>query len=237
MLQYGYASVLQAQDREELRGEMVGFAQNLGFKTISATIVVDHLRGDSEFIALDNTPLDFTEAYENRANWKRDPVMQYCRHHSVPIIWDQGTYLDVGQGDVWEEQAQFGYRSGIALALHLPQGQHFLIGVDRDLSLPGNTTELTRMVADLQLFAVHAQEAASRLLLPSEPQLQAPSLTARELESLRWTMEGKTAWEVGNILGITERTAVLHINNGMHKLGCVNKHQAVLKALRMGILR
>jgi DNA-binding CsgD family transcriptional regulator len=237
MLQCGYASVLQAQDREELRGEMVGFAQNLGFKTISATIVVDHLMDDSEFITLDNTPEDFNATYDDRANWKRDPVMQYCRHHSVPIIWDQTTYVDVGQGDIWEEQARFGYRSGIALALHLPQGQHFLIGVDRDLSLPANTNELTRMVADLQLFAVHAQESASRLLLPSAPPVQTPSLTGRELESLRWTMEGKTAWEVGNILGITERTAVLHINNGMHKLGCVNKHQAVLKALRMGILK
>jgi DNA-binding CsgD family transcriptional regulator len=238
MLQCGYASVLQAQDRDELRSEMVGFAQNLGFRTISATMVVEHLMGDPELITLGNTPTDFNDAYNNRENWKRDPVMQYCRHHSVPIIWNQSTYLEVGQGDVWEEQAHFGYHSGIALALHLPQGEHFLIGVDRDASLPGNTNELTRMVADLQLFAVHAQAAASRLLLPSAAsQAQVPSLTARELEGLRWTMEGKTAWEVGNILGISERTAVLHVNNAMHKLGCVNKHQAVLKALRMGLLR
>ena len=63
------------------------------------------------------------------------------------------------------------------------------------------------------------------------------ALTGRELECLRWTMEGKTAWEVGAILGITERTAVLHINNAMHKLNCTNKHQAVLKALRLGLIR
>ena len=37
-------------------------------------------------------------------------------------------------------------------------------------------------------------------------------------------MEGKTAWEVGAILGISERTAVLHVNNAMHKLGCTSKH-------------
>ena len=57
-----------------------------------------------------------------------------------------------------------------------------------------------------------------------------------ELEALRWTMEGKTAWEVGTILGISERTAVLHVNNAMHKLGCASKHQAVLKALRLGLI-
>jgi len=41
---------------------------------------------------------------------------------------------------------------------------------------------------------------------------------------------------VGAVLGISERTAVLHINNAMHKLKCVNKHQAVLKALRLGLI-
>jgi len=29
---------------------------------------------------------------------------------------------------------------------------------------------------------------------------------------------------------------VLHVNNAMHKLGCVNKHSAVLKALRLGLI-
>jgi DNA-binding CsgD family transcriptional regulator len=87
------------------------------------------------------------------------------------------------------------------------------------------------------LFAVHAQDAASRILTPAPADPALPSLTPRELESLRWTMEGKTAWEVGNVLGITERTAALHVNNATHKLGCINKHQAVLKALRLGLLR
>ena len=93
------------------------------------------------------------------------------------------------------------------------------------------------MVAALQLFAVHAQEAARRILVPALPEPDIPSLTPRELETLRWTMEGKTAWEVAKVLGISERTAVLHANNAMHKLGCVNKHQAVLKALRLGLIR
>lgn len=96
---------------------------------------------------------------------------------------------------------------------------------------------MTRLVADLQLFAVHVQDAALRILTPALNAPGAPSLTPRELETLRWTMEGKTAWEVGSLLGISERTAALHVNNATHKLGCVNKHQAVLKALRLGLIR
>ena len=92
------------------------------------------------------------------------------------------------------------------------------------------------MVAELQLFAVYALEAAMRVLSPLCGHAERPNLTPRELEALRWTMEGKTAWEVGAILGISERTAVLHVNNAMHKLECTSKHQAVLKALRLGLI-
>jgi DNA-binding CsgD family transcriptional regulator len=155
----------------------------------------------------------------------------------VPIIWNQDTYVSAGLGEKWESQARYGYRTGIALALHLPEGRHFFMGVDRDQALPPSPGEVTRLVADLQLFAVHALDAAQRVLLPAPPEVDMPSLTPRELESLRWTMEGKTAWEVGSILGISERTAVLHVNNATHKLGCVNKHQAVLRAIRLGLIR
>ena len=173
----------------------------------------------------------------HKASMRRDPVMQHCKRQSVPIIWSQRTYVEQSSGEMWEEMARFGYRSGVALALHLPEGRHFQLGVDRDQPLPDDPREVQRLVADLQLFAVHAQDAAFRLFLPSASQPEKPSLTPRELEALRWTMEGKTAWEVGAILGISERTAVLHVNNAMHKLGCVNKHQAVLKALRLGLIQ
>lgn len=173
----------------------------------------------------------------DRSRGKRDPVSQHCRINSVPIIWNQSTYVEVDSGELWEHQARFGYRHGISLALHMPGGRHFWLGVDRDQALPSCTAEITRMTAALQLFAVHAQEAAMRVLLPQARQEEAlPGLTPRELECLRWTMEGKTAWELGRILGIAEQTAVRHVHNASKKLGCVNKHQAVLKALRMKLI-
>jgi len=237
MLQGGYSSVLQARDRNEFRDEVVRFGRALGFETVSAIAVVDHGIGRSDFVTVDNTPREFLNVFNDPRAMQRDPVMQHCKRQSLPIIWDQGTYTSQGQGELWEEQARYGYHTGIAMALHLPEGKHFMLGVDRDRPLPGDRHELTRVVADLQLFAVHALDAAMRVLLPVATAADAPALTPRELEALRWTMDGKTAWEVGSILGITERTAVLHLNNAMRKLGSVNKHQAVLKALRLGLIR
>lgn len=237
MLQVGFSEVMSSRNRDEFQSEVVAFTKRLGFDTFAATIVIDHMLGQAEFITIDNTPGGYKDAFQSADNGRRDPVMQHCKRKSVPIIWDQGTYVQSGLADKWEEQARFGMSNGICLALHLPEGRHFIFGVERDQPITGDANELTRVVADLQLFAVHAQEAALRILVPSSVDPSVPSLTPRELEALRWTMEGKTAWEVGDVLGIAERTAVLHVNNATHKLGCVNKHQAVLRALRLGILR
>lgn len=237
MLQGGFSEVLKSRNQQEFADELVAFTKRLGFETVSATLVIDHMLGEAEFITIDNTPRAYKDTFQNPKKGRRDPVMQHCKRQSVPIVWDQATYVQGGLGEMWEEQARFGYASGIALALHMPEGRHFFMGIDRDRPVPTEPVELTRVVADLQLFAVYAQDAAQRILVPAAAREGSPSLTPRELESLRWTMEGKTAWEVGNVLGISERTAALHVNNATHKLGCVNKHQAVLKALRLGLLR
>ncbi|HJV72545.1 LuxR family transcriptional regulator [Ideonella sp.] len=237
LISASYLSIMEARSADDFRDQIVRFAEELGFSYVSALTVVDHSPTRSDFISIDNMPGDFREAGASQAdNQRRDPVMQHLKRGAVPLVWDQATYLRQGAVDLWEEQAAFGYRTGIALALHLPEGRHFMLGVDRDQTLPRDASALTRMVADLQLFAVHAQDTALRLFVPPEQLVETPSLTPRELESLRWTMEGKTAWELGSILGISERTAVLHIQNAMRKLGSVSKHQAVLKALRLGLI-
>jgi DNA-binding CsgD family transcriptional regulator len=233
----GYSSVLQARDREEFRAEVIGFAWRLGFDKVSAMTVIDMGPGQSEFITVDNTPPEYLGRFNDSTIARRDPVMQHCKRQSVPIVWDLETYVASNSRPKWEMQASYGYCTGIAMALHLPEGRHFQIGVNRDQALPQDPDELQRMVADLQLFAVHAQETALRLFVPPMLQPDRPGLTQRELEALRWTMDGKTAWEVGAIMGVTERTAVMHLQNAMRKLGAVNKHQAVLKALRLGLIQ
>jgi LuxR family quorum sensing-dependent transcriptional regulator len=62
-------------------------------------------------------------------------------------------------------------------------------------------------------------------------------LTARETEVLRWVANGKSAWEIGEILDITKRTVDAHVQSGVRKLGAVNRTHAVALALRAGVIR
>lgn len=236
MLKGDYQSVLEATNQDQFRSVVIRFAQRLGFDKVGATVAVDRVGGESEFLTVHNTPLAFQQTFDDLSIGKRDPVQQHCRRNTVPIIWGQDTYLQNNAIELWEHQAHFGYRNGIAMALHLPEGRHFLIGVDRDQALPTDG-ELTRVVADLQLFAVHAQDTALRVLVSEDLRPELPALTPRELEVLRWTMDGKTTGEISLLLGIGDRTTVFHLQNAMQKLHCNSKHVAVVKALRLGLIQ
>lgn len=61
-------------------------------------------------------------------------------------------------------------------------------------------------------------------------------LSERELDCLQWTAAGKTAWEAGVILGLTERTVRFHLNVAREKLKCATTVQAVAKAVGSGII-
>ena len=136
MLLKEFTSVPSAKSRDQLLVEVVRFAGCLGFETVNAMIVVDHVRGGPEFICVDNTPAGYRKSFADLDRGRRDPVMQHCTRAGVPIIWNQDTYTAAGKGHISETQAPFGYHTGIAFALHLPGGRHFVIGVDRDRPLP-----------------------------------------------------------------------------------------------------
>lgn len=61
-------------------------------------------------------------------------------------------------------------------------------------------------------------------------------LTSRELTCLRWAAIGKTSWEMGIILGLTERTVNFHIGNACRKLDVHSRQAAIAMALQHGYL-
>jgi DNA-binding CsgD family transcriptional regulator len=61
-------------------------------------------------------------------------------------------------------------------------------------------------------------------------------LTLREAEAVLWIALGKTSWEAGRILGITEGTVNVHVANASAKLGASNRAHLVACAFVRGIL-
>ncbi len=226
-----------SKDRASFEAGLVAIAQSLDFEIASAAVCVDTPGREPILELLGNIPTGWSKAARDVADAARDPVMQRMRHSGVPFAYDQQLYAAEGAGDLWESQAPFGYRTGIAIAMHLPGGRHFLLGVDRSRALPTERVEANRLVADICLLAVHAQEAALRVVLPATPQpAPAQRLTRREIEVLNWTKEGKSAWAVGQILSMSEATVQSHLRNVRRKMGVSSKHQAILRAISLGLI-
>jgi DNA-binding CsgD family transcriptional regulator len=237
MRQQDYLDVSASTDRQTLEQRLVAFANRMDFGLVSAALAIDHHGGRPFFTMIGNTPDGFLEASRDPANVARDPVVRRMRTSTIPFTYDQTLYVEEGAGDLWESFAPFGYKTGIAMSLHMPGGKHFLLGVDRPDPLPSDDFKLTRMLADLQLLAAYAQEAAVRVLGPEATPLSAAvKLTVREREVLKWTRDGKSAWAVGEILGMSEVTVRFHLRNVATKLGVSGKHLAVLKAMSLGLI-
>ncbi len=66
------------------------------------------------------------------------------------------------------------------------------------------------------------------------PKLTQMPLSDRERECLVWTAAGKTSVEIAKILDLSEHTVNHYLNNATHKIGTVNRTQAVAFALRNG---
>jgi DNA-binding CsgD family transcriptional regulator len=94
----------------------------------------------------------------------------------------------------------------------------------------------------LDVARVHQHTLARRkgvweIIESSDAPAEARSLTPRELEVLTWAAQGKSAWEIGVILGITKRTVDEHIHTATRKLGAANRTQAVAIAVRDHIIK
>lgn len=59
-------------------------------------------------------------------------------------------------------------------------------------------------------------------------------LTAREIECLKWAVDGLTSWETSVILGIAEDTVRFLLDSARKKLNARDKFHAAVIALRSG---
>lgn len=61
-------------------------------------------------------------------------------------------------------------------------------------------------------------------------------ITQREQECIKWASEGKTSWEISQILTISKSTVDFHLANCIEKTGSANRQQAIVKCLFNGQL-
>lgn len=211
-------------------------AQSMGFHSMGALVVIDHSPNFSEFRTVTDAPAEYLPIFEDAHCAKLDPVTQHCKRYASPIVWDQNTYVAAGRADLWEHQAEFGFRSGVGVAMHLPRGMHFMLGFDSDLRRCVTAKARLGLTLDFLMFTSYAQAAAFDLCLPYQKSTGPEILAKAELDALRRSMDGLNDWEVGNAMGISETEVLLRLQRAMLKLGCATRYEAALRALKLGLV-
>lgn len=164
-----------------------------------------------------------------------DPVFAHCRRHAAPLLWDADECpeeRDLHCPVFFRDAADFGLRHGINVPVH---GLGCQWGVVAVASTRAATRGMDlRRLGAIQLFAAYVHETGHRLA--NEIEGEHVHLTERERECLRWTAGGKTGWEIGKMLGISERTVVFHLENAARKFGVFGRRQAAARAIAMQMI-
>jgi LuxR family quorum-sensing system transcriptional regulator CciR len=173
--------------------------------------------------------------YFERKYYRIDPTLIHAPSFTRPYLWRDLEHLcdlDQRQRSFLREASDFGLRHGVTVPIHRPWGKVAVVSFASHAS----DVRPEREAHHLGALATHFDAAFTTLARGPIPSATPVQLTARELECLRWSARGKTSWDIGVILGISESTAAFHLTNAMKKLGATSRTVAVVKALRLHLI-
>ena len=159
-----------------------------------------------------------------------------ARRRITPFTWRDiraGRPFSAGEEKMWKEAHAFGWRDAFVLPVHGPRGYLATVSMasmSRDLDLSA------RQRLRLQMIALIVHEHCGALSQPILVESPFESMSARELECLRWVAAGKTDWEISVILSISAATVRFHLDRARAKLGARTRAQAVARLVLHGLL-
>lgn len=206
--------------------------RRFGFEAIIITGLPNPDQRFAQMVLAKRWPVEWFRIYTENNYDRVDPVVRMCRQSVNPFEWSEAPYdaeLEPGAVEVMRRAADFRMSRGFVVPIH------GLTGYEAGVSLGGVHLDLNaRSKPALHLMAMYGFERIRRLL---DPRPVPPALlTPREREVIAWAAQGKSAWEVGEILHITQRTAEEHLATAARKLGAVNRTHAVAIAIRRKII-
>lgn len=224
-----------APDAAALQSCLVRVAAELGYGLSGGSLIRGRLAsGQAKVHFWGNHPEAFLEASKSLDNALRDPLMARLQAAPGCVAYDQQLYTGSGCADLWDLQAPFGYRAGLAVALHeSSHAETFIFGVDGD-ALPSGPHARQRLEIDLRLVALHAQAAALRIFFPDTAAAEA--LTGDEAEMLRWAADGRSVWLTAEKMCVTPADVQRLQGSALRKLGARSVTMAVLRAIERGFI-
>ncbi|MBW5440498.1 LuxR family transcriptional regulator [Bradyrhizobium canariense] len=174
-------------------------------------------------------PSCWTARYLNKNYHTIDPVIREALQTPEPFRWGadfSSRSSALAEQQLLDEAAQFGIRFGFTVPIHDGRGPVAALTFAVDEKRPPFEKCIDSYGRVLQLMATYFH-AHVRRKLADERKVDGIRLSPREFECLEWASQGKSAWEIGCILGISQSTVAYYLENAKEKLGVRTVIQAV----------
>ena len=164
--------------------------------------------------------------------YDESPLRKHCSKTTEPLIWT-GTTNDpifLQAPDLFEEYYSAGHKGGWGQSIIENKNIYSLFFADSPNIL--SKKDLQHVDYKMQWIATSVLVKMNQFKLQSNI-----NLSRREKEILRWSGDGKTAGEIGQILHLSHSTINFHLRNAMFKLDAPNKTNAIVKAIYLNLLK
>ena len=229
----------QASSIEEVHGICTELTEYFGFDCFHYGAQLPTSFTKPTFIDVSGYPTDWWEHYKDKAYICSDPIVKYCASNIMPLVWDKINLDKAVDNSAWHimgEASDFGLKSGFSVPLHTPQGEAAMLSFASTRDYDHLNKHWAGIAPQASFLLLHLHEAMRRMVKESCLETDLAQLTNREKECLLWAADGKTTWETAQILNISERTVVFHVQNAAGKLNVANRQQAVARAISNGLI-
>lgn len=185
-------------------------------------------------LVLESTiPVQYVREFDRNHLLSACPVLPRLKDTILPQFWDLDP-ANTSTDFAWPPKMhalmrRFNLLMGALIPMNSVDGNRFFMRFD------GKRAPFCQAESnELGMIALHAFDNYDRM---RRTELASPHvLSARELEVLRWTSQGKTSIEIGQILSLSDHTVNAYMTNAIKKLDCVNRTQLVAKAIRLKLI-
>jgi LuxR family quorum sensing-dependent transcriptional regulator len=206
------------------------FAKSLGFTSLVVGMT-DGPAGSNHVSFANTSPIEWIERYFAERLFEQDPVVRHLTKTNRPFTWSQAIMGPDDQA-FFSKSAEHKLGQGYMIPILEPNGAlgAVSLGGERIDDDPQALTSL-HVIGIYTYYRLRNQAPLSGFG-PSEP----VALTPQQKRVLGHLVNGKTNWEIGYILGISERTVGYHVEQIFKRLNVTKRAQAAVVALSKGLI-
>jgi LuxR family quorum-sensing system transcriptional regulator CciR len=221
-------------DLAALHKALEAVTKSLGFSYFALLHHAHPARSPVLQVHLHNYPPDWASRYVDEQFYRHDPVLEACKHTNVGFAWDEiDTLIRMTPRLQYtlDSTQQNGLGAGFTVPAHVPGeplGSCSFVTAP-SIGLPRDSLHIAELVGSFAFAAARRING-----IGNDGQRAGVTLTPRQRDCVYWLSQGKTAWEIGVILGISQETVTQHLNMACARYGVGKRLPMVVKALYDG---